>query len=116
MSDGPLDMRMDRSQERTAAEIVNYESEKELADLIFKLGEEKEEPEDSQSNRAGAAINTNRSVWQLDRAGCAPHGKNSSGNADVHGVADRCQRRAGGVGCAAKSIPQLVKPGGRVGC
>ncbi len=41
MADGPLDMRMDRSQGQTAADIVNYESEKELADLIFRLGEER---------------------------------------------------------------------------
>src|SRR5580704_11346231 len=41
MADGPLDMRMDRSQGQTAAEIVNYEAEKQLADLIFQLGEER---------------------------------------------------------------------------
>ncbi len=41
MADGPLDMRMDRSQGETAADIVNYESEKELADLIYRLGEER---------------------------------------------------------------------------
>lgn len=39
--DGPLDMRMDRRSELTAADIVNYTSEKELADLIFNLGEER---------------------------------------------------------------------------
>src|SRR5262249_21680081 len=37
-SSGPLDMRMDRSQEQTAADIVNFTAEKELADLIFRLG------------------------------------------------------------------------------
>lgn len=41
MEDGPLDMRMDRSQELTAADIVNYLSEKDLADLIYQLGEER---------------------------------------------------------------------------
>ena len=41
MADGPLDMRLDRSQGSTAADIVNYESEKALADLIYKLGEER---------------------------------------------------------------------------
>ncbi len=39
-SSGPLDMRMDRSQALTAAELVNTLSERELADLIFQLGEE----------------------------------------------------------------------------
>jgi 16S rRNA (cytosine1402-N4)-methyltransferase len=41
MADGPLDMRQDRSQELTAAEIVNFTPEKELADLIYQLGEER---------------------------------------------------------------------------
>jgi len=40
MHDGVLDMRMDRSQNLTAAEIVNSYSEKELANLIQKYGEE----------------------------------------------------------------------------
>ena len=37
---GPLDSRMDRSQELTAAEIVNTWNEREIADLVFRLGEE----------------------------------------------------------------------------
>ena len=40
VSSGPLDMRMDRSQALTAAELVNTLSERELADLIYGLGEE----------------------------------------------------------------------------
>lgn len=39
--DGPLDMRMDRSQGTTAAHLVNSTAEKALADLIFQLGEER---------------------------------------------------------------------------
>jgi len=41
MADGPLDMRQDRSQELTAGEIVNFTPEKELADLIYRFGEER---------------------------------------------------------------------------
>jgi 16S rRNA (cytosine1402-N4)-methyltransferase len=40
-AEGPLDMRMDRSQTGTAADIVNFSAEKELADLIYQLGEER---------------------------------------------------------------------------
>ena len=40
-ADGPLDMRMDRSQALTAAEIVNTTAEKALADLLFRLGQER---------------------------------------------------------------------------
>jgi 16S rRNA (cytosine1402-N4)-methyltransferase len=37
---GPLDMRMDRSGGETAAEVVNRTPERELADLIYRYGEE----------------------------------------------------------------------------
>ncbi len=39
--DAPLDMRMDRSGGETAADLVNRLPEKELADLIFGLGDER---------------------------------------------------------------------------
>lgn len=38
--DGPLDMRLDRSQELTAADLVNTASEEELADIFWRYGEE----------------------------------------------------------------------------
>ena len=41
MADGPLDMRMDQTGSRTAADLVNHTDEKTLADLIFQLGEER---------------------------------------------------------------------------
>jgi 16S rRNA (cytosine1402-N4)-methyltransferase len=41
MEDGPLDMRMDRTQSVTAADLVNELPEKALADLIYQLGEER---------------------------------------------------------------------------
>ncbi len=41
LREGPLDMRMDRSTGRTAAEVVNTASEKELADIFFRFGEER---------------------------------------------------------------------------
>src|SRR5580693_3462624 len=41
MAEGPLDMRMDRSQGAAAEELVNFTSEKELADLIYQFGEER---------------------------------------------------------------------------
>src|SRR5206468_3888315 len=39
-ADGPLDMRMDRTRGETAAEVVNRTRERDLADLIFRFGEE----------------------------------------------------------------------------
>jgi 16S rRNA (cytosine1402-N4)-methyltransferase len=41
MREGPLDMRMDRTQTLTAADVVNTYSEKEIADIIYRFGEER---------------------------------------------------------------------------
>ena len=38
----PLDMRMDRDMQETAADIVNTADEKSLADLLFRFGEERD--------------------------------------------------------------------------
>jgi 16S rRNA (cytosine1402-N4)-methyltransferase len=40
MSDGPLDMRMDQTQGRTAADLIAEESKEDLAKLFFEYGEE----------------------------------------------------------------------------
>ena len=41
MEDAPLDMRMNRQNSKTAYDVINTYSEKELADIFFKYGEEK---------------------------------------------------------------------------
>jgi 16S rRNA (cytosine1402-N4)-methyltransferase len=61
MADGPLDMRQDRSQALTADEIVNFTSEKELADLIYRLGEER------RSRRISRAIVRARPIHSTQR-------------------------------------------------
>ena len=40
-ADGPLDMRMDRRSDRTAADLVNELDERELADLFYQYGQER---------------------------------------------------------------------------
>ncbi|HSX44436.1 MAG TPA: 16S rRNA (cytosine(1402)-N(4))-methyltransferase RsmH [Candidatus Saccharimonadales bacterium] len=54
--DGPLDMRMDQSQELTASDIVNTYSEVELANLIRRFGEE------PRANRIARLIGAHRPI------------------------------------------------------
>lgn len=42
IKDGPLDMRMDRTQGRSAADLVNEYDEETLAGLIYRLGEDRD--------------------------------------------------------------------------
>jgi 16S rRNA (cytosine1402-N4)-methyltransferase len=61
MADGPLDMRQDRSQQLTADELVNFTPEKELADLIYRFGEER------RSRRISRAIVRARPIHSTQR-------------------------------------------------
>lgn len=60
MLEGPLDMRMDRSLEQTAADLVNHLSERDLASLIRRLGEER------WASRIARAIVTRRQRGPFD--------------------------------------------------
>src|SRR6266852_3462486 len=64
-ADGPLDMRMDRSQSLTAAEIVNFESEKQLADLIFRFGEERRSRKIARAIVRARPIHTTQQLAQV---------------------------------------------------
>jgi 16S rRNA (cytosine1402-N4)-methyltransferase len=61
MEDGPLDMRMNRNEGVTAADLVNEMSEKALADLIYQFGEER------RSRRISRAIVRARPVLTTGR-------------------------------------------------
>lgn len=59
--EGMLDMRMDRSQRLTAADLVNELSQEQLADVIYKYGEER------LSRKIAAAIAAEREKAQITR-------------------------------------------------
>ena len=62
-ADGPLDMRMDRSQGETAADVVNGMDEEDLADLIYGFGE------DRASRRIARAIVNARRQHRIETTG-----------------------------------------------
>lgn len=60
-ADGPLDMRLDQSSGRTAADLVNMIGEQELADVIYCYGEER------YSRRIARAIVAARRTGRIER-------------------------------------------------
>ncbi len=59
--DGPLDMRMDRTQGRSAADLVNEDDEETLANLIYRFGEDRDSP------RIARAIVVERQQGRIER-------------------------------------------------
>src|SRR5205823_14835883 len=64
---GPLDMRMDPETAETAAQLVNRLREQELADLIFKFGEERHSPRIARAIMRARPIRTTTELAQVVR-------------------------------------------------
>ena len=111
MADGPLDMRMGRDIPGDRRRHCQFRIREGTRRPDLRVGRGKEEPKNSQSNRAGTAHKDDRSVGQADRRGRAPHGKNSSRDAHVYGSAHRGEQRAGRAGRAARIDPQAGEAG-----
>ncbi len=64
-NEGPLDMRFDPSQILTAADIVNHYSERQLADLIWRYGEEPQARRIARAVAANRPLKTTRELAEL---------------------------------------------------
>jgi 16S rRNA (cytosine1402-N4)-methyltransferase len=75
--DEPLDMRMDRTQGETAAELLDRVDETELADLIYRFGEERRSRQVARAivtARAQSPITTTGRLAEIVRRGVAARG------------------------------------------
>jgi 16S rRNA (cytosine1402-N4)-methyltransferase len=113
MADGPLDMRMDRSQGQTAADIVNYESEKQLADLIFQLGEERRSRRIARAIVRARPIATTGQLAKLIESVAPRTGKIHPATQTFMALRIAVNREMEELDALLASIPKLVKPGGR---
>jgi len=118
-SDVMLDMRMDRSQRWTAADIVNNTPEGELADLIYQYGEEK------LSRRIAAAIVRERHKAPITRcvqlSGIISRTIKGRGRQTIHPATRTFQALRIAVNEELKGLAEFLvnaseflKPGGRV--
>jgi 16S rRNA (cytosine1402-N4)-methyltransferase len=134
-ADGPLDMRMDRREGETAADVVNHLPEKELADLIYAYGEERKSRRVARAivrARERAPIRTTGELAEIVRravVGGVPRGRRRG----LHPATPRGSRRGihpatrtfqalrihvnhelDGLGEALEEIAHCLAPGGRL--
>jgi 16S rRNA (cytosine1402-N4)-methyltransferase len=114
MADGPLDMRMDRSQGQTAADIVNYEAEKQLADLIFQLGEERRSRRIARAIVRARPIKTTGQLAKLIESAVPRTGKLHPATQTFMALRIAVNQENEELDALLAAIPKLVKPGGRV--
>jgi 16S rRNA (cytosine1402-N4)-methyltransferase len=114
MSDGALDMRMDRGQERSAFDIVNYESEKSLADLIYQLGEEGRSRRIARAIVRARPIHTTGQLAKLIEQAVPRTGKIHPATQTFMALRIAVNEENEELEALLGAIPRLVKPGGRV--
>ncbi len=114
MTDGPLDMRQDRGQERSASDIVNYESEKELADLIYQLGEERRSRRIARAIVRARPIHTTGQLAKLIEQAVPRTGKIHPATQTFMALRIAVNEENEELEALLGAIPRLVKPGGRV--
>jgi 16S rRNA (cytosine1402-N4)-methyltransferase len=114
MSDGALDMRMNRGQERSAFDIVNYESEKQLADLIYQLGEERRSRRIARAIVRARPIHTTGQLAKLIEQAVPRTGKIHPATQTFMALRIAVNEENEELEALLGAIPKLVKPGGRV--
>ncbi len=115
-ADGPLDMRMDTRTGPTAAEVVNRASERELADLIYELGEERRSRTVARAIVRGRPVTT---TGQLARivARAAPamkHGAIHPATRTFQALRIYVNRELEEIKALLEAAPKLLKPSGRL--
>jgi 16S rRNA (cytosine1402-N4)-methyltransferase len=113
MADGPLDMRMDRSRQETAADLVNFESEKQLADLIYKLGEERRSRKIARAIVRARPIHTTGHLAKVIERVAPRTGKLHPATQTFMALRIAVNEETEELDALLEAIPRLVKPGGR---
>ena len=114
MASGPVDMRMDRSQETTAADIVNYSAERELADLLYQLGEERRSRRIAKAIVRARPIRSTSHLAEVIERAVPRTGPIHPATQSFMALRLATNREQEQLDALLDAIPELVKPGGRV--
>ncbi|MGL4555513.1 MAG: 16S rRNA (cytosine(1402)-N(4))-methyltransferase RsmH [Gemmataceae bacterium] len=113
--EGPLDMRMNRDETETAAEMIHRLSERDLADVIFRYGEERFSRRIAKrivEERKKAPIETTTRLAELVRR-CVPRGKGiDPATRTFQGLRIAVNDEMGALERLLESLPAVLKPGG----
>ncbi len=118
-AEGPLDMRMDRSQGPTAADLVNRMRERDLADLLYEYGEEPASRRIARAivfARERQRITTTTELADIVRR-AAPRQRRPSlhpATRTFQALRIRTNQELEGLGEAIERAARHLKPGGRM--
>jgi 16S rRNA (cytosine1402-N4)-methyltransferase len=114
MADGPLDMRMDRSQEQTAADLANFTGEKELADLIFQYGEERRSRKIARAILRARPIHSTAQLARVIESAVPRIGRLHPATQTFMALRTVVNDEPGELDALLRVAPELVSAGGRI--
>jgi 16S rRNA (cytosine1402-N4)-methyltransferase len=113
-ADGPLDMRMDRSRGGTAADLVNFTSEKDLADLIYLYGEERRSRRIARAIVRARPIHSTMQLALVVEKAAPRMGRLHPATQTFMALRRKVNEEEEELEALLSAIPELVKSGGRV--
>jgi 16S rRNA (cytosine1402-N4)-methyltransferase len=119
MAEGPLDMRMDQREPRTAADLVNRLPEKELARVLFEYGEERYSRRIARAiirRRETAPILTTLALVDVLRGTVPPaylHGRLHFATRTFQALRIAVNHELEDLGSSLRLVAGLLRPGGR---
>jgi 16S rRNA (cytosine1402-N4)-methyltransferase len=122
-ADGPLDMRMDPQNERTAEQVVNHLGERELADVIYEFGEERRSRRIARAIVRSRPVRTTAQLAEIVSAAARPMnwGQDRHDQRRIHPATRTFQalrifvnRELDDLRALLEAAPRILKPGGRV--
>ena len=115
MADGPLDMRMNRNSDGpTAADIVNFTHENELADIIYKFGEERRSRRIARAIVKARQIRSTRQLAEVIESAVPRIGKIHQATQTFQALRIHVNGELDEIEALLNAIPELVAKGGRV--
>jgi 16S rRNA (cytosine1402-N4)-methyltransferase len=114
MGEGPLDMRMDRSQEHSAYDLANYSSERELADLIYQYGEERRSRRIARAIVRGRPVHTTQQLARLVEEAVPRTGRLHPATQTFMALRIAVNQEQSELDSLLEQAPELVNSGGRI--
>lgn len=113
MQEGPVDMRMDRTQGQTAADLVNYLPERALSDLIFRLGEERRARSIARAIVRARPIRSTAHLAQVIERVAHRTGRIHPATRTFMALRIAVNEELTELESLLEAVPELVRPGGR---
>jgi 16S rRNA (cytosine1402-N4)-methyltransferase len=111
--DGPLDMRMDRSQSETASDFVNHLPERDLADLIYRLGEERRSRRISRAIVRARPVSTTGQLARVIEAAVPRTGRIHPATQTFMALRLRVNKELEELEFMLRQVPERIRAGGR---